>query len=199
MKDQWNSVDDALTWAHRVSACDILKLSILGKMRGAERSPSDATPHEQHAQAAQIMGHATRLPLIGQAYVYARYMPSRADRSGQIEEGYGRAMQMLVEAIPAPEDKQRRAVHIEALQYFEGGGSRNFQGIRWVRAELQVRTAAALQHRRETWDVLDGIQRQAFGALETSLSEAGLLRSPADAETRPSPAPRSRQPDRLPA
>ena len=184
MPERFASVDAALAWAYQVVATDIVKISSLGRMRGAERPRVEASPQEIHGQAAQIIAHVERLPDLSQAYVHARYWPSRRDRSGALDDSYQAAMAILVQSVLSTQGTgvhSQRAARVAVLQYFEGAGSRNFQGVHWVQRELRCRKSTALDMRRAVWDRLDAIQRDAWVRLEESLSEAGLLDgSPAD-------------------
>ena len=180
MRETWRSVDEALAWAYRVAAGDIIKLSSLGKMRGAERQSSEATPHEIHAQAAIMMAHVQRLRDVLQAYVHARYWPAMRDQSS-VDESYRAAMGILVRATIGALGTgvhSARAVHVCIAQYFERGESRSFQGVHWVQREARCRKATALEMRRAVWDSLDALQGRAWVILEDEMRGAGLLADP---------------------
>ena len=76
----FRSTHSALMWAYNVSACPVVKMSGINRMRkeSARGMPNETivglSVHEQHAQAAAIIGMAKRLDdPAGSEYIAARF------------------------------------------------------------------------------------------------------------------------------
>lgn len=179
----FRSVDEALSWAYRTAARDIVKVSSLGTWRGSDggrKTGESLSPQELHGGAAQVLGHVQRLPDLEQAIVHARYWPAKTEGGGQ-DPSYRQAVEMLAKSIMATQGTGMhswRGACIVVRQYFEGEKS----GINAVRKEEACAKAKALENRRGAWERLSWIDRRAEDSLAASLQAAGWVRYASDYE-----------------
>jgi hypothetical protein len=159
----FSSPQHALRWAYETSDRPIIKGSSVNRMRGEEKPSSDEiTCHDQHAQAALILGLCERvLPTLHMVYVeiqFGRDVHSIDLMERHLAASFGSGLH------------SRRAMRLIIRSYC---GEKC--GLREIRKALACGTLKAANLRNIGYDALDLIHAQAMERLDESMRGAGLI------------------------
>ena len=169
----FRSAHSALTWAYETINRPIVKMSGANRMReqNTRRAPPEAivglSVHEQHAQAAAIIGMAERLAdPVSREYIAARF--------GGMTKPEHVTMMMMDRIFTALGTgiHGRRGAYKLLLCYF--GANIGYGAIRF---DLKCRDAVVIEIRRKVYDTLDLIGRRAMGEMAANLEQHGLVES----------------------
>lgn len=170
----------AVSWAYRVLAADVIKISSLGRWRGEERtraSDERMSPQEQHGYAIQVLGHIERLPPQDHAMVHCEMWPSRID-SKRSDPSYRAGIEILARQVILVQGSgvmvSQRAAIMCVEQFFSDG--RRGNGIGPIRREEHCRKAEALHRREDGFRRLTLVHNRAWETLGESLTFAGFVR-----------------------
>lgn len=166
----FHSAHSALAWAYQVSATPIVKLSSVNGMYGPPRRSgqnpllSHLSVHEQHAQAAAIIGVAERLedPACRQ-YIAARF-------GGMTKPEDVTMMMNRIFAELGTGIHGRRGAYKLLLCYFGTD-----IGYRAIRYDLKCRDAVVIEIRRKVYDALDHIGARAMIEMAGTLERHQLI------------------------
>lgn len=166
----FHSAHSALTWAYNVSACPVVKMSGINRMR---KEPARGMPnetivglsvHEQHAQAAAIIGMAERLgDPAGREYIAARF-------GGVTKPEHVTMMMNRIFGELGTGVHGRRGAYKLLLCYF--GADISHKSIRY---DLACGNDMVVAVRRQVYDVLDGIENRAMAEMSDALERHGLI------------------------
>jgi len=168
----FHSAQSALAWAYETIDRPIVKMSSANRMREqpTRRSPPEAiqglSVHEQHAQAAAIIGMVERLPdPASQEYIAARF-------GGMTKPEEVAAMMNRIFAALGTGTHGRRGAYKLLLCYFGAN-----IGYRAIRYDLKCRDAVVIEIRRKVYDTLDVIGSRAMEQLSTDFERHTLIKS----------------------
>ncbi|SOD42390.1 hypothetical protein [Nitrosovibrio sp. Nv4] len=166
----FHSAHSALAWAYQVSATPIVKLSSVNAMCGTPRRSgqnlllSHLSVHEQHAQAAAIIGIAERL----EDPAYREYIAARFGGMTKPEDVtvmMNRIFQALGTGIHG-----RRGAYKLLLCYF--GKTISHKSIRY---DLACGNDMVVAIRRGVYNMLDVIHSRAMADMAEDLESHGLI------------------------
>ena len=168
----FHSAHSALAWAYETINRPIVKMSSVNHMReqNTRRMPNEAimdlSVHEQHAQAAAIIGMAERLnDAAGREYVAARFGDMTRPEDVTI------MMHRIFSALgTGAHDK--RGVYEFLRCYF--GGER---GYKEIARQMKCRNTTALEIRNKVYDTLDWIGTRAMAEMSDTLAKHRLIES----------------------
>jgi hypothetical protein len=166
----FRSAHSALSWAYETVNRPIVKLSGANRMR--EQSMRGIPPeaiqglsvHEQHAQAAAIIGMAERLPDPAcREYIAARF-------GGQTGAEHVTMLMNRIFCSLGTGVHGRRGAHKLLLCYFGAD-----VGYRAIRRDLKCRDAKVIEIRGVVYDVLDAVGDRAMVEIQGELEGHGLI------------------------
>lgn len=157
-KLQFRNAEHALRWAFEVSSKPIVKISSINKMRGSDQtSCEEVTTHDQHAQAALIIGLCERvLNPVQMAYVRIQF--------GRENSGM-ELMERHLAAYFGTGMYNRRAIQAIILAYCNSGK----MGIRDIKKILSCGMLKAAVFRNRGYDFLDSVHSQAIDTISLEM------------------------------
>ncbi|MBN9126493.1 MAG: hypothetical protein J0I90_02745 [Nitrosospira sp.] len=166
----FHSAHSALAWAYETVNRPIVKLSGANRMREehGRRMPPEAiqglSVHEQHAQAAAIIGIAERLPDPAcREYIAARF-------GGMTGAEHVTILMNRIFCSLGTGIHGRRGAYKLLLCYFGVN-----IGYRAIRYDLKCRDAKVIEIRRTVYDVLDAVGDRAMVEIQGELEGHGLI------------------------
>ena len=173
----FRSAQDAVRWAYRTLATEIVQAPSLGRWRGAERghTENDLTPHERHGEAAQILLAIGRLSDVEHAVIHVECWPEMLD-SKREDPSYKMALSILSRAIMGQGwgARSERGSTLIVRQWLADGRGRS-HGMRGLRSSEACSMAEAVRRRSECWARLEVYHSRAWDELDRVLSEAGVV------------------------
>lgn len=166
----FHSAYHALSWAYETINRPIVKLSGANRMREemGRRMPPEAIQglsiHEQHAQAAAIIGIAERLPDPAcREYIAARF-------GGQTGGEHVTMLMHRIFCCLGTGVHGRRGAYKLLLCYFGA-----HIGVAAIRYDLKCRKEKVIEIRRTVFDVLDAVDNKAMAEMGFELESHGLI------------------------
>lgn len=166
----FRSAHSALAWAYETINRSIVKMSGANRMReqNTRRDPPEIIAglgvHEQHAQAAAIIGMAERLEdPAGREYIAARF--GGLTKPEDVTMMMNRIFQVLGTGVHG-----RRGAYKLLLCYF--GANISHKSIRY---DLACGNDMVVAIRRKVYDVLDAIEGRAMAEMSDTLEGHGLI------------------------
>jgi hypothetical protein len=166
----FRSAHSALAWAYETINRPIVKMSSVNHMR--ERPSRPAPPeailglstHEQHAQAAAIIGMVERLEdPAAREYIAARF-------SGMVKPDQVTAMMNTIFQSLGTGIHGRRGAYKLLLCYFGAN-----IGYRAIRYDLKCRDAMVIEIRAKVYSTLDAIHNRAMSEISECLEAHELI------------------------
>jgi hypothetical protein len=166
----FRSAHSALAWAYETVNRPIVKMSGANRMReqNTRRAPPEAiqglSVHEQHAQAAAIIGMVERLPDPAcREYIAARF-------GGMTGAEHVTMLMNRIFCSLGTGVHGRRGAYKLLLCYFGVD-----IGYRAIRRDLKCRDAKVIEIRHAVYDVLGAVEDRSMAEMEEELGGHGLI------------------------
>lgn len=167
----FHSCESALHWAYNVSARPIVKMAAINTMRGASTGMANElidnlTVQDRHGQAAMIIGMVDQLhDPVAREFVKARF-------GRMVSQDELRLLVFRCCGWLGVGEERHDAVYRIVRGYFGPGNV----SLRTIRRSIGCRHRSAIVTKRELFDGLESINKNALAELSGHMERKGLIR-----------------------